>query len=172
MRNLEFKARISDPTGLQARARSLGADLWGDLRQTDTYFTVRRGRLKLRETAGFQSEHIYYEREESAEDRPSDYTRVAFGEGADLGEALSRALGVLAIVRKRRTLLVVDTTRIHLDDVEGLGHFLEIEVPVTDQAAASERLASLLASLGVQRADGIRASYADLVIEAQQESTT
>ena len=56
-----------------ARARALGAELWGDLRQTDTYFNVPSGRLKLRETAGLQAELIAYERDEDAADRTSDY---------------------------------------------------------------------------------------------------
>src|SRR3990170_938373 len=170
MRNLEFKARLADPGAMLAQARRLGADLWGDLRQTDTYFAVARGRLKLRETVGFQAELIYYERDEVGETRPSDYTVVAFKDAGDLREALSRALGVVVVVRKRRTLLLLDTTRIHLDNVEGLGSFIEIEVPVKDdEAAAQARLDALLRALGFAWSDCIRASYLDLVL-AQQEA--
>ena len=164
MRNLEFKARLADAPAMLAQARRLGADLWGDLRQTDTYFAVVRGRLKLRETAGFPAELIYYERDEVGETRPSDYTVVAFKDAGDLREALSRALGVVAVVRKRRTLLLLDTTRIHLDNVEGLGSFIEIEVPVSGEGqSAAERLTALIASLGLTWDDCIRQSYADMV---------
>jgi len=77
---------------------------------------------------------------------------------------LTRALGVIAVVRKRRTLVTLDTTRIHLDNVEQLGSFLEIEVIVgEDEAAAKARFDSLLAGLGYTPADGIRASYLDLL---------
>jgi predicted adenylyl cyclase CyaB len=167
VRNLEFKARLDDPKAVVARARELGADLWGDLRQTDTYFDVRRGRLKLRETAGLQSELIFYERDEAGETRPSDYSVAYFKDPAGLQDALSRALGVLRTVKKRRTLLLLDTTRIHIDNVDGLGHFLEIEVPVRDgdEEAASRRLHSLIDALGLRWRDCIRKSYADLLGE-------
>lgn len=168
MRNLEFKARIEDANALVARARALGADLWGDLRQTDTYFAVRRGRLKLRETVGHQAELIYYERDEEGERRPSDYSVTYFKDAEGLKEALTKALGVRTRVRKRRTLLVLDTTRIHVDNVEGLGSFLEIEVPVReDEEAAHRQLQSLVSALGFSWEDCIRKSYADLIEEGE-----
>ena len=147
-------------------ARAAGADLWGDLRQTDTYFIVARGRLKLRETAGFQAQLVYYERDEEDSDRPSEYLVTAVQDGAALKSALSRALGVLVEVRKRRTLLLLDTTRIHLDNVEYLGSFLEIEVPVSeDDATARRRLDFLIEKLGYTWDDCIRKSYSDILIE-------
>jgi predicted adenylyl cyclase CyaB len=172
VRNLELKVRLVDPKAAFARARELGAELWGDLRQTDTYFAVPSGRLKLRETAGFQAELIYYERDESAATRASDYETARSGDGAALRELLGHALGVLAVVRKRRTLLLMDTTRIHLDNVESLGDFLEIEVPVKDgeEDAAKQRFEALVAGLGYGPADSIRASYLDLVLEHQARS--
>lgn len=164
MRNLEFKTRIEDPRALQAKARAIGFDLWGDLRQTDTYFEVRQGRLKLRETAGFPSELVYYERDEASERRPSDYETAPTANGEALKAMLSTALGVRSVVRKRRTLLLLDTTRMHLDNVDDLGWFLELEVPVNgDDEAAAERLETLLRELGFTWEDCIRASYADLI---------
>jgi adenylate cyclase class IV len=130
VRNLEFKARLENANDTIAKARSLGADLWGDLRQADTYFTVPRGRLKLRETAGFQSELIYYQRAEDADGRPSDYKTVALRDAEALRAILGESLGAEGEVHKRRTLLVLDSTRIHIDNVDGLGSFLEIETPV------------------------------------------
>src|SRR3954464_5015854 len=123
MRNLEFKARLDDPKAAMSRARGLGAELWGDLRQTDIYYAVPFGRLKLRETPSFSAQLIFYQRDETAEDRFSDYETAHSPEGPALRELLTRALGVLAVVRKRRTLLLLDTTRLHFDKVEGLGEF-------------------------------------------------
>lgn len=164
MRNLEFKARLRDHAGMLARARSIGAELWGDLRQTDTYFSAGRGNLKLRETAGFQAELIYYERAEDGLRRRSDYFVARFPDAASALDVLARALGVRAVVRKRRTLVLLDTTRIHFDNVEGLGEFLEIEVPVEgDEAAAARRLDSLIDGLGFTWDDCIRKSYVDLL---------
>jgi len=169
MRNLELKVRLEDPRAAHRRARDLGAELWGDLRQTDTYFAVPRGLLKLRETAGYQAELVYYERDETAETRTSNYDTARSGDGAALRELLTRALGVLAVVKKRRTLLLMDTTRIHLDNVDSLGDFLEIEVPVKDgdEEAASQRFQALMTGLGYSPADSIRASYLDLILAAQ-----
>lgn len=169
MRNLEYKARIDDPKVYQARARGLGADLWGDLRQTDTYYATPNGRLKLRETAGLQGELIFYRRDEDGADRASDYEVSRTTEPAVLRDLLSAALGVLAVVKKRRTLLVLDGTRIHLDNVEELGHFLELEVPVTgDDAIAGDKLNRLLGELGLTWEQCIRASYLDLMTETKR----
>jgi predicted adenylyl cyclase CyaB len=168
VRNLEYKARIDDPKPYQAKARSLGADLWGDLRQTDTYFAVPNGRLKLRETAGLQGELIFYLRDEQAIDRASDYEVSRTPEPASLRDLLSAALETLAVVKKRRTLLVLDGIRIHFDNVEELGHFLELEVPVQeDDTPARDKLNWLLGELGLTWEQCIRASYLDLVIETK-----
>jgi predicted adenylyl cyclase CyaB len=168
VRNLEFKARLNDLSAVLKRARELGADLWGDLRQTDTYFAVKGGRLKLRETAGFQAELIYYRRDENGAGRPSDY-EVAHSADADaVRSVLSHALGVLATVKKRRTLLVLDSTRIHLDNVEGLGTFIELETPVKqDEAEARARIDALMGALGFDWSDCLRSSYLDMVAEQQ-----
>jgi len=171
VRKLEFKTRLDDPKAALARARAVGAELWGDLRQTDTYFNVPSGRLKLRETAGLQAELIAYTRDEGAPNRTSDYLIAYTPDAGPLLDVLTRALGVIAVVRKRRTLVTLDTTRIHLDNVEQLGSFLEIEVIVgDDEALAESRFDMLLAGLGFTRADGIDASYLDLLLDVQGES--
>ena len=168
MRNLEFKARISDTASLLAKARSIGAELWGDMRQIDTYFESPRGGLKLRETAGFQAELIFYERSEDSRRRQSDYFVTPIPDAVSALGVLSLALPVRAVVRKKRTLVLLDTTRIHFDNVEGLGQFLEIEVPVTDsEDAAVERLDSLIRGLGLAWDDCIRRSYVDLLAETK-----
>jgi adenylate cyclase class IV len=152
---------------VDGKARELGAELWGDLRQTDTCFAVPHGRLKLRETPSFATELIYYVRTEDAAGRPSDYQVARSPETEGLRSLLSSALGVLAVVHKQRTLLLLDTTRIHLDNVEGLGTFLEIEVPVKageDEALAKQRLDDLIRGLGFDWGDCVRASYLELVL--------
>jgi predicted adenylyl cyclase CyaB len=171
VRNLEFKTPLTDPQTALRRARELGGELWGDLRQTDTYFNVPSGRLKLRETAGLQAELIAYERDENAAERISDYQIARTPDHVPLLAVLTRALGLIAVVRKRRTLVTLDTTRIHLDNVEQLGSFLEIEVAVgDDEVAAKARFDSLLRGLGYTPGDGIRASYLDLLLAKQGES--
>jgi predicted adenylyl cyclase CyaB len=169
VRNLEYKARIEDPAPYAATAKAIGADPRGELGQTDTYFRTPRGRLKLRETDGLQGELIFYQRDEQGADRASDYEVFRTIEAPALREMLGAALGVLTVVRKRRTLLVLDGARIHLDNVEGLGDFLELEVPVRDDdATASETINRLLRELGMTWTQCIRASYLDLALETKQ----
>jgi predicted adenylyl cyclase CyaB len=169
MRNLEFKARLDDPNTAMARDRELGADFYGDLRQTDTYFQVPSGRLKLRETAGHQAELIFYHRDEEGSNRASDYEIAHSAEPGALRELLTHALGVLAVVKKRRTLLSLDASRIHLDNVEGLGHFLEFEVIVDgEEGIAKQRIDWLIRELGFEWSDCIRASYLDLTLAARE----
>ena len=164
MRNLEFKARLEDPNGAIAKARELGFELWGDLRQTDTYFAVARGLLKLRETPTFPAELIFYQREEGADGRPSNYLIARSSDGASLAAVLAEALGVRANVRKRRTLFLLDTVRLHLDNVDGLGSFLEIEVPVDgDETEPRRQLEKLILALGYDWSDCVRGSYVDLI---------
>lgn len=176
MRNLEFKARASDLQATLRLAREAGGELWGDLRQTDTYFATPTGRLKLRETAGFPAELVFYERDETNPNRPSEYEVARSPDANALRSVLTSALGVLTVVRKRRTLVHVDTTRVHLDNVERLGSFVEIEVPVTDaedEGLAKERIDWLIAALGLSWPDCIRASYLDLMlVELKAETPT
>ena len=112
MRNLEYKTRCDDSKGAMAKLAALGFDLWGDLRQTDTYFNVASGRLKLRETVGFQGELIFYQRAEDGVDRASDYEVSRTPEPASCA-GLERRAGRPAVVKKRRTLLVLDAPAPH-----------------------------------------------------------
>jgi predicted adenylyl cyclase CyaB len=128
---------------------------------------VPTGRLKLRETAGFHAELIAYDREEGGPGRESNYITTSVPDPKTMLQELSMALATRAVVRKRRTLLLLDTTRIHLDNVEGLGRFLEIEVPVKDddESAARALIDRLILGLGYTWDDCIRRSYVDMIEE-------
>ena len=166
MQNVEIKARCSDLQAAEETARRLGARFQVRMRQVDTYFRVRRGRLKLREFDRGESQLIYYERPDAPGSRLSDYELVPVADGAALKAALQRALGVRCVVDKRRTLYLYDEVRIHLDQVEGLGAFIELEGVLSPSAArhkVEEKVAWLSAELGIQEADLIAGSYADLL---------
>src|SRR5690242_9665719 len=126
-RNVELKARDPDPARSLARARAVGAEDQGELRQRDTYFAAPRGRLKLREQEPGGAELIAYERSDAAEARESRYRIAAVPDGPALRDALEAALGITVVVDKRRRLLTWEGVRIHLDDVERLGAFVELE---------------------------------------------
>src|SRR3954468_3421996 len=125
-RNVELKARDPHPERSLDRARALGAEDRGELRQRDTYFAVAHGRLKLREQEPGGAELIAYERADYAEARESRYRIAPVADGAAVRDALAAALGITVVVDKRRRLLLWEGVRIHLDRVEGLGAFVEL----------------------------------------------
>jgi predicted adenylyl cyclase CyaB len=126
--NVEIKARVTDLSTIRLRTESVGATRLGELRQTDTFFNVPGGRLKLRDFEDGTGELIYYERADVPDPKVSNYTRVPVSDPAALRDVLARALGVCTTVRKHRTAYMLGQTRIHLDEVEGLGWFVELEV--------------------------------------------
>ena len=179
MRNVELKARDPDPASTLERALALGAEDRGEFRQRDTYFARATGRLKLREhEAGgspmwdelieYSHELIGYTRPDSTEARTSTYLRVPVADVAPLLEALDAAYGTLVTVAKRRHLLLWEGVRIHLDEVDGLGTFLELEAvvePGSDLTAEHQKVERLRAELGIDDANLIATSYADLLLE-------
>src|SRR5215204_3744415 len=126
-RNVELKAHDPDPARTLERALAARAEDRGLIRQRDTYFAVRHGRLKLREEEPGGATLIAYDRPDAATERVSDYRLVPVAEPALLRDALVAATGVAVVVEKRRELLMWETVRIHLDEVDGLGAFLELE---------------------------------------------
>ena len=126
--NIEIKARVVERRAMEKRAAALSDSSLRVIRQEDVFFNVRKGRLKLRFFGPRRGELIFYEREDSVRPKPSDYVIFPTNRPKELREALARALGVAGVVRKTRHLYLAGNTRIHLDEVEGLGHFLELEV--------------------------------------------
>ena len=135
--NIEWKARVTDDPVLQQRADQL-LDSWTEviLLHVDTYFSPTSGRLKLREitnqTGSTSAELIGYHRGNDVSARSSVYHRVAIDDPASLIAMLQANLGIETVVKKRRRALLQDNIRVHLDTVEGLGTFAEIEVIVDD----------------------------------------
>jgi len=162
--NLELKARTAASAPARARALAHGAAAAGTLIQVDTYLAVPRGRLKLRAIEGAGAELIYYERDEATPERWSRYTREPVGEPAGLLRVLTAAFGVLAVVRKRRDLFLWRDARIHVDDVEGLGSFLEFEVTGGETPATTATMRELREAFGVAEEDVVKCSYSDMIL--------
>jgi|SRR5215218_5054638 len=168
MRNLELKARDPDPARSLEVAVALGADDRGVIGQRDTYFSRARGRLKLREQEPGGAELIAYERADAADARASDYRIVAVPNAGSLREALDAALGTLVVVMKRRRLLIWEGVRIHLDAVEGLGDYLELEAvaaPESDLMSERRKLDRLRAHIAIDDAALVAGSYSDLLLD-------
>jgi homotetrameric cytidine deaminase len=163
-RNLEIKARDADPRRSLEAALALGAEDQGELTQRDTYFAHARGRLKLREQAPGEAELIQYRRPDEEGPRTSEFRVVPVAEAEALEAALAAAYGTLVVVEKRRRLLLWEGVRIHLDDVDGLGAFVELEAPEDgDQQAKVERLTE---ALGI--GEPVAGSYSDLLLDGPQ----
>ena len=168
-RNIELKARCSDLAGATRVAEECGARLQSIERQHDTYFRVANGRLKLRrrwvDGSELPSELIWYERPDLSQARASDYSLVTIDRGEQLLAQLAGALGVATEVRKERTVYLHDNVRIHLDDVHGLGTFVEFEAIVDgacDDQTAHAKLERLRIAFAIGPADVVSGSYADL----------
>jgi predicted adenylyl cyclase CyaB len=165
-RNIEIKARVSDLAEIRARVLALGCRGEEHLRQSDTFFQVARGRLKLREFGDGSGELIFYERPDDAGAKLSRYERLPCAEPERMRRVLTTALGVKGSVKKQRHVLLVGNTRVHLDEVEGLGSFVELEVVLGDSepAAAGEKVAAeLMRALGIEASSLVSGAYLDLL---------
>jgi predicted adenylyl cyclase CyaB len=165
-RNLELKARCPGLAGAREKVVGLGARNGGTEIQTDSYFRVARGRLKLREIEGQSAVLIWYDRANHQEARPSDYYLVPVADAAGMKAALGAALGLRGQVQKRREIYLWHNVRIHLDEVAGLGTFIEFEAvlsPGADEGTAAERLGHLCQVFSTSTADHVAPSYSDLL---------
>lgn len=165
--NVEIKARCSDLEPVRAALRRRRADFRGQDRQTDTYFRAPNGRLKLRQ-GDIENSLIHYARADQAGPKESVVTLCPLERGAPLGSVLEAALGIVVTVRKRREIWFVGNVKIHLDEVEGLGTFVEIEAIDTHCTLGREHLekqcAELMALLGVRTEDLLERSYSDMLL--------
>ncbi len=165
-RNVEIKARVADLAAVERRAAALADDGPQDLAQDDTFFRCDSGRLKLRQLAPDCGELIHYHRPDQDGPKLSRFTIVPTRDPASLRALLADALGVAGRVRKQRRLYLAGRTRIHLDRVEGLGDFLELEVmlapgdAITDGEAEARRV---MQALGIAAGDLVRGAYVDLL---------
>ena len=165
-RNVEIKARVPDMTALRERVAALADGGPQLILQDDTFFGCTHGRLKLRQFTGGSGELIAYERPDVAGPKTSNYLITPVANPERLRETLARALGLVGRVIKRRTLFLSGATRIHLDEVEGLGGHLELEVVLTDKQCAEDGEAvarELLNRLHVAPEQLIAGAYIDLL---------
>ncbi len=165
-RNIEIKARIQDIDVISERVAPLATEGPVEIAQDDSFFRCPSGRLKLRAFADGTGELIFYRRADQQGPKTSFYLRTPTSDPAGLREALSLAYGQTGRVVKQRTLFLIGRTRVHLDRVEGLGNFLELEVVLQDHEtteAGAEEAASLMRELGIPAAELVDKAYVDLL---------
>ena len=180
--NVEIKARVRDLAALENAAAQVadggdggdGQDGGGAgrpagmgevLEQHDVFFASPRGRLKLR-MVNDRAQLIYYERADEAGPKTSTFSIAPVGDFAAMRETLGLALETLGEVKKRRRLYLVGQTRVHVDSVEGLGDFMELEVCMRDGQSVDEAQGiarQLMVTLGIEEADLITGAYTDML---------
>jgi predicted adenylyl cyclase CyaB len=164
--NHEFKAVCADPAGIRALLEERNAEYVGRDMQVDTYFHVRDGRLKLRE-GNIEHALIHYHREDRAGSKTSHVQLYRPEPDPALKEILTAALGVRVVVAKQRDIYFEDNVKIHVDHVEGLGDYVEVEAversPSHTEESLREQCLEYVALFGVRDEDFISVSYADMV---------
>jgi len=164
--NIEIKASIESVSAILPRVAALATSGPTEFDQDDTFFHCENGRLKLR-TFSFESgELIFYQRPDGAGPKESFYVISPTSSPETLRQALSLAYGVVGRVRKHRTLFMVGRTRVHLDKVEGLGDFLELEVVLAEGEPLTAGIAvanELLGKLAITQSPLIDKAYVDMV---------
>lgn len=165
-RNVEIKARVADRDALLAGVQRIATAGPTEFAQDDTFFHASNGRLKLREFGDGTGVLVFYDRPDEEGPKESFYVLSQTSEPDTLREALTRAHGQLGRVVKRRTLFFVGRTRVHIDRVEGLGDYMELEVVLDEHEAAADGLREaqqIMAALGISQESLVKGAYLDLL---------
>ena len=163
-RNVEIKARIAGVAALTPLAARLADTGPLVLEQDDTFFSCPNGRLKLRDQFAAGAELIFYQRADESGPKESFYVRTPVPDPQAMRTLLQQAHGQTGRVRKRRVLYLAGRTRIHLDAVEGLGEFLELEVVLRDGESAEAGVLEakrIMAALGIGPQQLLQGAYVD-----------
>lgn len=166
--NVEIKARCNDASFIRNYLLTNGADFKGTDEQTDTYFNVPNGRLKLRE-GNIENNLIYYERTNQAGPKNSHFQLVKIEDAAGLKEALTKSNGVKVVVKKKREIYFIKNVKFHIDEVPGLGSFTEIEAGNKTADLSQEELKEqcdfYVKEFGIEEKDLIDVSYSDMLLQ-------
>src|SRR2546426_5997410 len=167
-RNVEIKARVSNVEAIRQKAAAVADKGPIEITQDDTFFRCESGRLKLRAFSSDEGELIFYRRADQPGPKESFYLRSPTSAPDTLRESLSLAYGQVGRVQKHRTLFLVGRTRIHLDNVKGLGHFLELEVVLNEGELAEAGIReaqSLMVRFGIESSQLVEGAYIDLLAQ-------
>lgn len=168
--NIEIKARCADAAFIRAFLIEQHADFKGTDLQTDTYFNVPNGRLKLRQGA-IENSLIFYKRENIAGPKLSEVQLFPVEQNSDLlKQALTNANGIKVVVKKKREIWFIENVKFHIDEVEGLGSFVEIEAIDKDGTLGMDKIreqcAYYLQQFRLSENDLLTHSYSDLLMNA------
>jgi predicted adenylyl cyclase CyaB len=165
--NVEIKARTSNAIGIRKILQDNNADFRGIDHQTDTYFNVPNGRLKLRQ-GNIENTLIQYERANFAGPKTSNFNVMPVADGPALKEILKDSLGIKVVVDKQREIYFIGNVKFHLDQLQSLGSFVEIEASNKyadlDAAALNAQCNYYIQLFGIATGDMVTHSYSDLLL--------
>lgn len=164
--NIEIKSRCNDFTHIISHFASSMGVTRVEMRQEDTFFNVPRGKLKMRCDKDGQCELIYYRRSSVDGIMTSSYHRQKVEQPMEKTSELRDRYGIAAVVRKHRIAFIAGHVRVHLDEVESLGKFLEIEVLANSESernSAKHLARKLMSVLHIEKGDLIEDAYEDLL---------
>lgn len=165
--NIEIKARLNNPKNVREMLSSLNAELKGVDNQIDTYFKVDSGRLKLRE-GNIENYLIYYDREDKKGPKQSNVILYENSPKSSLKEILTKSLGVLVVVDKKREIYFLNNVKFHIDKVKDLGNFVEIEAIDKLNNLGVEKLTNqcdfYIELFHILKKDLISVSYSDMLL--------
>ena len=167
MKNLEIKSKYDDLKLAAKIAKKLKATYKGVLNQTDTYFNVKSGRLKMRLINNKKYELIHYHRTNSKNARFCNYEIIRLNNGKQVYELLTNALGIKCVIVKKRILYIFENVRIHFDTVKNLGKFLEFEVVCRskqDENEAVRKMKMLKEIFHIDNKKLLPYSYSDMLL--------
>ena len=164
--NIEIKAKTNHSEFIRDYLETNKAEFRGTDFQADTYFNVPNGRLKLRE-GNIENNLIYYERQNTPGAKESSFQLVHVSDAKSLKEILTKSLGIKIVVRKKREIYFIRNVKFHIDEVEGLGNFAEIEASDLHTGTSKEELQKqcdfYLSELKIKEEDLVSVSYSDML---------
>lgn len=166
--NVEIKARVDNLEELKQIACHLSGSGPTVIPQEDIFFNATNGRLKLRKLQGVPAQLVFYDRKDESGPKLSEYNITEITDPESLQETLSKALGIKGKVKKTRLLYMVGQTRVHVDEVENLGNFMELEVVLKEGQSAEDGQViaeTLMKQLGIKSENLITGAYMDLILK-------
>jgi adenylate cyclase class 2 len=165
--NVEIKAVCNEPSFIRNYLLSHNAEFRGIDEQTDTYFNTANGRLKLRE-GNIENNLIFYERTNQAGPKNSQFHLVKVNDAKGLKDVLTRSMGIKVIVKKKRGIYYINNVKFHIDEVPGLGSFVEIEagniIADLSQKELKAQCDFYMKELEIRQEDLIDVSYSDMLL--------
>lgn len=173
--NIEIKARCTEPEKIRKILAEKNADFKGIDHQIDMYYKVPKGRLKIRR-GNIENSLIFYQRPDRPAPKRADVSLFKLEKDNTLSDILNSALETLVVVKKKREIYFIDNVKFHIDEVDCLGSFIEIEAIDTHGTIGTEKLSQQCAEymhlFQIKEDNLLSNSYSDILLELKEKSSS